>query len=426
MRWTIFFLLCVVVFGCKKDEDTTPPTVVIQQPVDGLLVNVLDEVHIVVNVADDVELADVEVRLVDVNQIAAMPAALISTSGTGGTMQFNYLIDDVTLSSGQYYIQVTVHDAARNQSKDFAMIYLTAVPRVLKGLFAVTTVPGTVTLHALDTAWTPGVYGTYAGDFTDMAVSNWWQQVGFSGAYTGMFRSISIDGAHPGWTANAFPTTGPYWGNVSTHGRDWLVNYRADGLLKTLTWNGTIAESNTANNGYFFRNFVYSGDKLFADMIDVTGTSRLMGIYEGSGGATQQAPMNLDPVVLLPRDENTIYAVGNWNGQGKLLIYDYNMNGFWEPIALPAGQVLSATEVDAGTLLIAMDNGTIYKFTYSPIGLLTWHSATAQHLRYDDAGGTLITVEGTSVKQYNYPLTNVLEQAILPDTAADIELWYNR
>ena len=136
--------------------------------------------------------------------------------------------------------------------------------------------------------------------------------------------------------------------------------------------------------------------------------------------------MNINSVALFPRDATTIYAVGNENNQGKILVYDYDLNSFWQPISLPAGQVLSATEIDAGTLLIAMDNGTVYKFTYSPLGLLPWLSATAQHIRYDLAGGTVITCEGNSIKQYDYPLVNVLDQVLLSDTAADIELWYNR
>ncbi|HTF03230.1 MAG TPA: hypothetical protein VK826_04360, partial [Bacteroidia bacterium] len=216
-------------------------------------------------------------------------------------------------------------------------------------------------------------------------------------------------------------------GNVISHGRDWLVNFRANGLLKTYTWNGSSSVIYTANNAYHFRHFVVSGDKLFADMADFSETTRFMGVYvSDGGGAIQQTVINLNPVALLPRDATTIYAVGNENNQGKLLIYDYDQNGFWEPVALPAGKVLSATQIDASTLLIAMDNGTVYKFTYSPVGLLPWLSATAQHIRYDEAGGTVITCEGTSIKQYDYPQTGVLEQTVLADTAADIELWYNR
>lgn len=424
MRWTFFFLIGVLLFACKKDEDETAPTVVIQQPTDGLQADVFDIIHVVVTVSDDVEMDDIEVKLVDINQIGAMPTAVIQTAG--GTLEFDYYLDDVTLATGQYYLQVTAHDAARNESKDFAMIYVTAVPRELKGVFAVTTVPGFVNLYSMDSTWTPVLSGTYQGDFTDLAVSHWWQQVGFSGAYTGMFRSFSLDGAYPGWTTNAFPSTGTYWGNVITHGRDWLVNFRADGLLKTLSRTGSVNSINNANSGHYFRNFVYSGDKLFADMVDATGTSRLLGVYVSSGGAIQQCVMNLDPVELLPRDETTIYAVGNWNGQGKLLIYDYDQNGFWEPIILPAGEILSACEIDPSTLLISMDDGNIYRFTYSPVGLISWVAATAQHVRYDEAGGTVITCEGTAIKQYDYPLTNVLEQAVLSDTAQDVELWYNR
>lgn len=426
MRFWSFLLITVFVLACKKDVDSSPPTVTIQSPVDGLQASVFDQISMTINVADNEALDRIELKLVDVNLISAMPTGTQSLSGTGSTVNIIYSLDDITLATGQYYLQATVFDKEGNSSRDYVMLYVTAVPLNLEGFFAVTTTPGFVTLHRVDSAWNLSTHGTYQGDFTDLAMSSWWQQVAFTGAYTGMLQVISLDGQHPGWTDAAFPSSGPYWGRIIPHGRDWLINYRADGIIQTKSWSGNIVSTNNANSGYFFRNFTWSGDKLFADMVDVTGNSRMLGVYLSSGAAAQTASMNLDPVELFPRDETTIYAVGNYQGQGKLLIYDYDQSGFWEPIALPAGQVLSCCQVDVNTLLIGMDNGTVYEFTYSPVGLVTYVSATAQELRYNEADGTVITVEGTSIKEYDYPQTGILNQVVLPDTALDVELWYNR
>ncbi len=427
MRYYIALLLSVLIFACKKDGDTTDPAVEITAPADGSQFDVGDTIHIVLEVADDVALSDVEVKLTDQNLSAVMPTVVITTSGEGGTIEFDYILDDITVLTNSYYLVATVHDAARNSSKDFVAVNITETPRELKGIFAVTTLPGFVLLHSIDTSWTSSSYGTFPGDFTDLAVNAWWQQVVYTGSVTGITRCFSIDGAHAGWTVNPFPSTGPYWGNVISHERDWLINYRTDGVIKTSTYNNTVSTAYNANSGYFFRHFAFSGDRMFADMIDATGTSRLIGVYVTSGGgAIQQTVLSIDPVAFLPRDETTVYIAGNLGNQGKLLIYDYDLNGTWEPIALPAGKLLSVTEINTGTLLLAMDNGNIYKFTYAPVGLIVWNSVTAQHIRYDDAGGTVITSEGTSIKQYDYQQTSLIDQIILADSAQDIELWYNR
>lgn len=426
MRTWACVLLSLLLFACKKDGDTTVPAIEITSPAEGSQYDVGDTIHVVLEVADDVALADVEVKLTDMNLTAVMPTVVLSASGEGGTIRFDYFLDDMSVLSGTYYLQAVVHDAARNSAKNFVAVNITEVPRELKGFFAVTTMPGFVTLHRIDTSWTSTSLGTFAGDFTDLAVNAWWQQVAFTGSVTGITRCFTIDGAHPGWTINPLPSAGPYWGNVIAHERDWLINYRTDGLIKATTSNNTISATYNANGGYFFRNFSFSGDRMYADMIDLAGTSRLLGVYQGGGGAIQQTVLNIDPVTILPRDETTVYIAGNMGNQGKLLIYDYDMNGTWEPIVLPAGKLLSATEINAGTLLIAMDNGNIYRFTYSPVGLIVWHSVIAEHIRYDDAGGTVVTSEGTSIKQYDYPQTGVLDQFNLADSARDIELWYNR
>lgn len=424
----IAFVLIVVLFlaSCKKDEDTQPPVIEITAPVDGAQYDVGDTIRVVMEIADDVELADVEIKLTDMNLVPVMPTAVLETSGDGGTLRVEYFLDDLSILSGQYYLHATVHDVARNNDKDFVSLNITEIPRELKGVIAVTTLPGFVTIHNIDTSWTAFSLGTHNSDFTDMAVNSYWRQVAMTGAVTGMARCISLDGAYAGWTVSPFPSSGPYWGNVLAHGRDWLINYRADGVIKTSTWNNTISTQYNANGGYFFRNFTFSGEKMFADMVDATGTSRLLGVYPDGGGATQQTVLNVDPVALLPRDENTIYIAGNQGAQGKLLVYDYGSNGTWEPIALPAGKILSAAEIDANTLLLSMDNGNIYKFTYTPVGILVWNAVSAQHVRYDEAGATVITAEGSNIRQYDYPQTAIIDQISMSDSVRDIELWYNR
>lgn len=426
MRYVLALVVVFLFASCKKEEDVQDPVVEITSPVDGTQYDVGDTIRIVLEVADDVELDDVEIKLTDMNLTPVMATAVLQASGEGGTMRLEYFLDDLSLRSGQYYIHATVHDAARNDDKDFVLLNITEVPLELKGILAVTTLPGFVTLHNIDTSWTSFSLGTHPGDFTDMAVNSYWQQAVMTGAVTGMARCISLDGETPGWTVNPFPSTGSYWGNVLAHNRDWLINYRADGVIRSTTWDNTVSTQYNANGGYFFRHFVFSGTRLFADMVDATGTSRLIGVYQGGGGATQQTVLNVDPVVLLPRDESSIYIAGNQAGQGKLLIYDYLSNGTWEPIALPSGKILSAAAIDANTLLISMDNGNIYTFTYVPVGVLVWNAVSAQHVRYDPAGATVITAEGATIRQYDYQQTTLIDQIPMGDSVRDVELWYNR
>lgn len=426
MRLTILWLCLIALVSCKKEGDIQDPVIQVTNPVDGAQYDVGDTIHLVMSVSDDIELANVEVKLCDVNLTPVMPTGTITTSGTGGVLHMDYLLDDASLPTGQYYLQATCHDAANNDSRDFVALNITEVPLELKGIIAVTLMPGFVTAQSIDTAWAASGLGTFPGDFSDAAVSSYWQQLMITGSISGMTRCISLDGNLAGWTVNPLPSAGPYWGKTSAHNRDWLINYRADGLIKTCSYNGTISTQYNANSGHVFRNFVFSGNYFYADMVDATGTSRLLGVYQGGGGATQQTTLSIDPIMLLPRDATTIYVAGNSAGQGKLLIYDYGTNGTWEPIALPAGKLLSATEIDANTLLLAMDNGNIYEFTYSPIGVLVWNAVSAQHVRYDPAQATVITAEGSAIKQYDYPATTLMDQITLSDSVRDVELWYNR
>lgn len=420
------FAFCCI--SCRKEEDTQAPAVTITSPAQGTQYDVLDVLTVTVQVSDNAELSRVDLQLLNNDMAPVLPVSSHSATGTEQTLNIVYALDDVRMESGTYYFEATAYDVAGNTERTFVQVYVTAIPLRLKNVVAVYTSPGNVNVMLIDSAWNLSSLGVYTGDFSDLAVSSWWQQAGYTGKLSGPFRSITLDGVYPGWTANAFPTTGDYWGNCESIGREWFLNFRSDGVIRAKTWSGQNTVQYNANAGYFFNAFTVSGSYFFADQVDATGTNRVLSVFDKAtgGGAVQQTSLSILPMKMFPRDNNSIFIAGNTGAQAKLLIYDFSMNGTWEPIALPAGRLLSAAQVDANTLLLAMDNGNVYKFTYNPVGTVVWASVSAQEIRYDAADNTVITAEGLNVRRYNYSNASLMNNVALPDSVADVELRFNR
>ena len=189
MRSLLAIFFVVALISCKKDGDNAPPIVHFISHVDGLQADIYDIIHCEIQVSDNENLAYLDVRLVTTSQVPVMATRRVNTSGTGGTLIVDYDLYDGRVLSGQYYLEAKIYDAEGNEDHEFVLINLTETPLVLRGIYAATTMPGFVSVYKVDTSWTSDLYASFTSDFTDLAVSSYWDQIAISGSFTGLFRS---------------------------------------------------------------------------------------------------------------------------------------------------------------------------------------------------------------------------------------------
>jgi hypothetical protein len=190
-----------------------------------------------------------------------------------------------------------------------------------------------------------------------------------------------------------------------------------------------LGSSNFTGNsdfGFYPKHILQNENRIFTEQKDISSSNVRMVVFSTAGGGLQETPMGVDAIEMFAKDVDNVYVIGNSLGQGHILLYDFLTNGFWEPISLPVGTTTSATQIDANTLLIGMSNGSIYKFTYNPVGLLTWTSGiNPTQIRYDEVNAEIYAAEGTNVKIYNLNPFSLQRTVLLPDSVRDLELWHN-
>ena len=430
MKKILFFILLLPLFfvSCRRDGGGTEPSVEFLSPANGAQYDIFDSIHVYVKMSDDHGLANLKFRLVDMNMSPVMPVIEQAISGGSYETSFDFPITNIRITTGNYYFYADVTDVDGNRRSINRIVQITEIPRELKGFFA-STIPAanTLKIYKADTSWTASSWNQITSDFTDMAVSNYWQHVYISGDISGPLSAFSINGETPGWSQNAFPSSAKYWGGLSIADRRLLVSVRGQSQVRSLDETGAQGFVAYADNGYFPESQIQVANRIFIEEKEISTQSGRMVVFSSSGGSIQETNMSVDAMLMAPKDNDNIYVVGNGAGQGHLLIYDVAANGFWEPITLPTGLVTAATQIDSTTLLIAMDNGNLYRFTYSPVGLLTWASGiNSTQLRYDPVNDELYSAEGMNVKVYSYNPFVLQHTVTFAETVRDLELWYNR
>ncbi|MCX6312886.1 MAG: hypothetical protein NT084_14780 [Bacteroidetes bacterium] len=421
-----FFIFSFLFFSCKKSHDEEMPIINIVSPVNGFQGNVNGLIHVNIHVSDNMALENMHVQLVNTSMIPVLPMVSLTPSGKSYDAVFDYSINNFRITSGNYYLEVDVSDGT-NTARAYINIYVNGIPKALNGFFAATIpTPGTVDVYKCDTSWTASLFSSAPSDFTDIAVSDYWQQVYVNGSFSGPLKATSIDGSTFGFSISSIVGSVPYWGPLSVKDSRLWVTYRALNQFKSLDQLGSSNFTGNSDFGFYPKHILQNENRIFIEQKDISSSNVRMVVFSTAGGGLQETPMGVDAIEMFAKDVDNVYVIGNSLGQGHILLYDFLTNGFWEPISLPVGTTTSATQIDANTLLIGMSNGSIYKFTYNPVGLLTWTSGiNPTQIRYDEVNAEIYAAEGTNVKIYNLNPFSLQRTVLLPDSVRDLELWHN-
>jgi|GEM_PF-2255867 hypothetical protein len=418
-------LLLILLHSCRK-EDTMLPELEWITPNGSLQLSVIDTVDVHVKLLDNEGLNRCRIQLLDENMIPAIPAQEQQLSGTEDEVRMEYVVGDIRLPSGLYYLMAEVRDESGNTNRGYRSVQLTEFPKLLKGFFtAHYPQANTLNVYRVDSTAAPVLWKTENSDFGDMAVSAWWQQVYVCGDVYGKLNAFSIDGSSQEWSKSPTVSTSSFWSDL----------YVKDRLLYT-GWNGpeqfrSFDNAGTQQATYPMLNlhrgvvmcrtagYIYTVQKEIS-----TGQSWMV-VYAGSGGTVAQCPLNMEVQQLLPRNEDEVYVIGNAAGQGQLKIYERISNGTWTPVALSNGSVNCAEQISSNTLLLGHSDGNVYRFEYNPLGVqLHLPGVSAQQIRYDVISNSIYVASGTSVLNYNG--SSLIQSWNYAAPVLDLELWYNR
>ncbi len=125
--YILIALLLTILLSCDKDEDESPPTVIIEQPFFSDNFTVGKDITVKATISDNEVIKSVRVDLLKSNALAYTGLTLSPNVGSFN-LDRTFRINDSLLSSGSYILRVEASDGT-NTAADYVEISINGIPR---------------------------------------------------------------------------------------------------------------------------------------------------------------------------------------------------------------------------------------------------------------------------------------------------------
>lgn len=420
-------LLYGSIASCKK-EDKQSPEVRILKPYRDIELYQGDTLIIEADLKDNKGLKRVRYSIQDDNGVSSVATTAQDISGKEMFVRNFLLIDNPSLKTGEYTLQVAASDGI-NEGKAFVRLKIYASARQLKGIFAITT-PGaqTTKLYKSDSTLSSLLLAnTYSGDFADATLNSETQQIITIGYNTGKIIAADARSLSEKWSQpSIYGGTLPSFFHINYFEREVYVS-SYDGFIRTYNEAGAVNGTVAINAGFYPRKALRNDDKFIVEEKLFAGSSRQIAMYYAASGALMQnTPVSFDVCDIIYKDIDRYLIFGNDNTQAKLWMYEVNTNGTWEPKTLPSGKINRAIKINSNEFIIAHENA-IYKYVYNINSLTTFIAISgSSDVVYDATKNLLFVANGNQVRIYNYQTGSLNGVLNCPETIKQIVLWYSK
>jgi hypothetical protein len=425
----IIFLLLTGLFSCKKDTDGKAPLITINNPILNQSFNVFDYITVNASVSDETQLTSISVSLMDVNDNYAHVSLPVTVTSSSMTFNLQYLLDNIHLETGIYYIKITASDG-ENDSNVFQKIYLIALPKQLKKLFVISKTGSTHTiLSNIDSAFSSMIpYHSFNGDYLSSSLSSYYQQAYICGNFTGNFTGYTLLYNTPKFTVAPVISSNPYFtGYYHTDKHSYVCLY--NGNINGYDYAGSIVYSANAIAGYYAQSICLNDGFLIAEEKEILSMSKKLVTYYATGSQEKNCPLSQDVIQFCEKNNSNVFVFGNISGQATIQLFDRINNNLWSPypFSLAAGSLLSVLQLDSDNYLLGHSNGTIYKYQYSLNSVTAFlNGYTAVKMKFDNINNRLYVVEANRISSLDYPSLSLENSIISSEIILDLHLLYNR
>jgi len=425
----VFIIAGSLGVACKKDTDTTSPSITITAPATSSSFNVFDTITVAAIVKDDEQLESISIRLLDQDQVPVLPT--ISVSASSNSVSFSKLlpISNIHLSTGTYYVNVFASDG-KNDANSFVQITVIEAPLEVERYIVVSR-PGSglVRLDTIDDQFSIGLQSQWNGDHSTTAVNSYHQQIVVGGG--DVSAALSLDGEYASvvWSAaNLNISSLPYFKDVH-FSEDHLITYMTneDHQIRGYNENGSVVFSAMSSSIYRPKKVIGHGSLVIVELESIVPPLNRLGSYWRSSGVLwQDHPLSMDVVYMNPRNSDRLIMFGNENGQAVVEERDLDNGSFWTLTSLPSGTLNDATAINATSYLLAHENG-LYRYDYSTnADVLLVGGINALKVSYDKVNAMAIVAVNSEIRYYDAATGTFLTSVSLMDDAEAIGVLYNK
>ncbi len=423
----LLFIVLLAISACKKEKDKEPPFVSFISPLENQSFTVGDAIPVKFTIKDDKQISYAQIGLTDANGTSLVSTTTYNDLESGQTVGLDLLIDNPTLTAGNYFVSVRTSDGS-NEKNYFRSLVVQQKPLVRRSIYLVGKSSAQFKVYALDSVFNLQLQKNLIGDFIGASVNSAAQQFISCGSSTGKLQSSNLLDWSTLWFEDPVGSTYPCFRGFNSNRDYFFVGYNA-GFIKAYAVGGAVICNAAVEAGVYYplqlgvsSNFMLSEQAAF-----LSGARKLVLYNFPSGNDIQEMPFTGNVVSIFPALANDFFVFYNVLGQGKISLYSKVSNGltYTFPSSL-SGKILSVTAVSETVFLLGTENG-IYKFNYSPQNYTLFKAGIkASQLVYDPVTSQVLAAEGKQFYAYDINSGLLVQSKAAADTIVDIDPYYNR
>jgi len=423
----ILTIIIIVISSCKKDGDTLPPVVTIDNPYEYKTYNMYDTIYISGNAKDDNVVQSVKISIVNSSFLPVLNGEVHTPNNNLFYFNTSIAINDIHLNSGLYYVLVTATDGT-NSKNLYRAITINGIPLQFKKMIAITKVnSNSYNVYGINDTLQSALMFNYTGDYISSAINNNYQQLYVCGSVNSDMNAYDLINNSLQWSLpNENNAPFPSFNNVYFNNDIIYVSYYNNKIIGYNRLEGINMTSHTTTGytpgkTYIFNNYLLAQEK------NTSGTEYALSIYYTTGFLKAS---NLTSVIIKgmeTKDDTHVYLFGNTlANKAVMTIYDVGQNGYYPPHVMPDATLYDYVKIDANDYLLSIGSDVYWyqQNTNSLTSILT--NVNAKHICYESLSGNFVITSGNQLSIYNYPSGNYMGGTTLPYTINDILLQYNR
>lgn len=387
----------VLFSACRKEEEDVPPTIALVRPSDGFSFTVPDTLEVELDAYSEGPLDRVLISLLNAQGVPVVPVLSLTPTGNPAHIEVPLPVTNEALASGNYRLVAEARSGEASARAE-AEVQITAAPLRLRHVIVLTRpAPDQLGIQRIDSLGELHAVSTVLADLNGADVSSTAGSFFTIGPYTGPLTAYAADGGATRWARPNSSNAGIPWFTSLDVCADGLLHVgTTDGLLRAYTpANGAVAAIATLANGYRSGRCAVVGDRLLIAQNATAGGQHLLRVCASPGGAfiTDHA-LDLEVVRIDGRTNTQALLFGNRNGQGVVQERSITGGGGWEPRTW-SSPISAAERLDANAWIVALEDGSIERFTYANAGSLTIGAgAPLRDLGLDPVSGVMFAVRG--------------------------------
>lgn len=412
--------------SCKKITDEQVPVISISSPYNNQQINGNDTIFITGTVSDNKVIRSVSISLRNSNDIPVLPT--ISHSPNDKSFSFNdpYFFDDLHMPSGQYYFSIQASDGNNTTSKYINISY-GEIPKTRTGVFFYDNSGSSTSIYELN-GNSANLFKTLLADFLGGAANSYGQQLITVGKYDAKIMAYDIATGNQVWSKVSSNSSVPYYTDVFFHEKELYVGtrngeIRAYNSIGSPTYYSNVQTSYYPENGLVHDNVFISEEKAIGNNTRYITTS-----WTNSGTMVHQLQLAEDVVDIFAFTPNKAVLLANdyISNNGKIQIYDAQLNSKNTPFNLSTGTIIDAEEISKGIYLIAQNGNLVLvnANTYSTLPYL--NGVNANKIKYDAFSNELYVIDGNTITAYDFSSKNVLFSYTHSSPVLDLVFLFNK